>query len=178
MLGRRGNRRRVTLGADKAYDVADFVDRVRERVVRPDIAVDGRRSKFGKRLAIRINQRSTRHPGYAASQRLRKRIEDGFGWIKTTGRLGKTRHRGLDGWAGCSHSLSPTTTWFDCPSCSPRRRYDAANRAVHAQPATSVTPTSVRNANKLRKPTKPTNSATTGGIFGGQLGQPLQEDVA
>ena len=39
-------------------------------------------------------------PGYAASQRLRKRIEEGFGWIKTTGGLAKTRHRGLDrvGW--------------------------------------------------------------------------------
>ena len=43
---------------------------------------------------------ATRHAGYAASQRLRKRIEEGFGWIKTTGGLAKTRHRGLDrvGW--------------------------------------------------------------------------------
>ena len=45
-------------------------------------------------------RRTTRHPGYAASQRLRKCIEEGFGWIKTTGGLAKTRHRGLDrvGW--------------------------------------------------------------------------------
>jgi hypothetical protein len=41
-----------------------------------------------------IDRRTTRHPGYAAGQRLRKRIEEGFGWIKTTGGLRKTRHRG------------------------------------------------------------------------------------
>ena len=52
-----------------------------------------------------------------------------------------------------------------------------ANRAVHAQPATSGTPTSIRNANSPRKPTKPTNSATTGGIFSSLLGQPRQGDV-
>ena len=42
----------------------------------------------------------TRHPGYAVSQRLRKHIAEGFGWIKTTGGLAKTRHRRLDrvGW--------------------------------------------------------------------------------
>jgi Transposase DDE domain len=41
-----------------------------------------------------IDRRTPRHPGYAASQRLRKRIEEGFGWIKTTAGLNKTRHRG------------------------------------------------------------------------------------
>ena len=57
-------------------------------------------SKTGKRRATRIDRRTTRHAGYAASLRLRKRIEEGFGWIKTTGGLAKTRHRGLDrvGW--------------------------------------------------------------------------------
>ena len=49
---------------------------------------------------IRVDRRTTRHPGYAVSQRLRKRIEEGFGWIETTGGLAKTWHRGLDrvGW--------------------------------------------------------------------------------
>ncbi len=100
MLGRRDRRRGVTLGADKAYDVAAFVDALRDRSVTPHIAVDGRLSKLGKRRLTRIDRRTTRHPGYAASQRLRKRIEEGFGWIKTTGGLAKTRHRGLDrvGW--------------------------------------------------------------------------------
>ena len=100
MLGRRGQGRRITLGADKAYDVAAFVDALRDRSVTPHIAVDGRLSKLGKRRLTRIDRRTTRHAGYAASQRLRKRIEEGFGWIKTTGGLAKTRHRGLDrvGW--------------------------------------------------------------------------------
>lgn len=100
MLGRRSQGRRITLGADKAYDVAAFVDALRDRSVTPHIAVDGRLSKLGKRRLTRIDRRTTRHPGYAASQRLRKRIEEGFGWIKTTGGLAKTRHRGLDrvGW--------------------------------------------------------------------------------
>ena len=100
MLARRGKGRRITLGADKAYDVAAFVDALRDLAVTPHIAVDGRVSKFGKPRASRIDRRTTRHPGYAASQRLRKRIEEGFGWIKTTGGMAKTRHRGLDrvGW--------------------------------------------------------------------------------
>ena len=100
MLGRRGRRRRVTLGADKAYDVAAFVDALRDHVITPHIAVDGHVGKTGKPRASRIDRRTTRHPGYAASQRVRKRIEEGFGWIKTTGGLAKTRHRGLDrvGW--------------------------------------------------------------------------------
>jgi hypothetical protein len=41
-----------------------------------------------------IDQRTTRHPGYVVSQRIRKRIEEAFGWIKTTGGLRKARHRG------------------------------------------------------------------------------------
>ena len=101
MLGRRRKkRRRITLGADKAYDVAAFVDALRDRAVTPHIAIDGHVRKTGKPRATRIDRRTTRHPGYAASQKLRKRIEEGFGWIKTTGGLAKTRHRGRDrvGW--------------------------------------------------------------------------------
>ncbi len=100
MLGRRGRRRRITLGADKGYDVAAFVDALRERAVTPHVAVNGHLTKTGKRRKTRIDRRTTRHPGYAASQKLRKRIEEGFGWIKTTGGLARTRHRGLDrvGW--------------------------------------------------------------------------------
>ena len=73
---------------------------MRDRDVTPHIAVDGRLSKTGKRRRTLIDRRTTRHSGYAASQRLRKRIKEGFGWIKTTGGLAKTLHRGLDrvGW--------------------------------------------------------------------------------
>ena len=80
--------------------MAEFVEALRDRAVTPHIAVDGRVSKAGKRRKARIDRRTTRHSGYTASQRLRKRIEEGFGWIKTAGELAKTRHRGLDrvGW--------------------------------------------------------------------------------
>jgi transposase len=100
MLDRRKGQRRITLGADKAYDVSAFVDELRARMVTPHITVDGHLTKTGKRRKTRIDRRITRHPGYAASQRIRKRIEESFGWIKTTAGLAKTRHRGLDraGW--------------------------------------------------------------------------------
>jgi IS5 family transposase len=88
MLGRQAGRHQATLGADKAYDVAGFVVAVRELNVTPHLA----QNTSGRRSAI--DGRTTRHPGYATSQRLRKRIEEGFGWIKMVGGLRKTRHRG------------------------------------------------------------------------------------
>jgi hypothetical protein len=88
MLGRQRGRRRITLGADKAYDVADFVAELRALKVTPQVA----QNTSGRRSAI--DGRTTRHPGYAISQRLRPRIEESFGWIKTVGGLRKTRHRG------------------------------------------------------------------------------------
>ncbi len=87
MVGRRRKGRRITLGADRAYDMADFVDTLRALTVTPHITVDGHVTKTGKRRKTRIDRRTTRHAGYAVSQRLRKRIEEGFGWIKTTGGL-------------------------------------------------------------------------------------------
>jgi transposase len=97
---RRKGRRRVTLGADKAYDVAAFVDTLRAGRITPHIAIDGHLTKAGKRRKTRVDGRTTRHPGYAVSQRIRKRIEEGFGWVKTTAGLAKTRHRGIErvGW--------------------------------------------------------------------------------
>ena len=81
--------RRVTLGADKAYDAAEHVARLRAMGVTPHVAqnTSGRRSS--------IDGRTTRHVGYGISQRLRKRIEEPFGWIKTAAGLRKTHHRGL-----------------------------------------------------------------------------------
>jgi transposase len=95
MLDRRKRGRRITLGADKAYDVSGFVDALRVREVTPHIAVDGHLTKTGKRRKTSIDGRTTRQPGYAASQRIRKRIEESFGWIKSAARLAKTRHHGL-----------------------------------------------------------------------------------
>lgn len=101
MLDRRPRRgRRITLAGDKAYDVRAFVEDLRERAVTPHIAIDGNVRVNGTPRRTAIDRRTTRHPGYAVSQRIRKRIEEGFGWIKTTGNLAKTRHRGLKrvGW--------------------------------------------------------------------------------
>ena len=88
MLGRQTGRHRATLGADKGYDSADFVAERRALNVTPHVA----QNTSGRRSAI--DGRTTRHPGYGVSQRVRKRIEEGFGWIKTVGNLRKTRHRG------------------------------------------------------------------------------------
>jgi transposase len=81
--------RAITLGADKGYDAADFVEELRTINVRPHVA----RNTNGRRSAI--DRRTTRHPGYAKSQRIRKRIEEAFGWIKTVAGLRKTKLRGL-----------------------------------------------------------------------------------
>lgn len=78
--------RAITLGADKGYDAADFVDDLREMNVRPHVAAKARGSA--------IDGRTTRHAGYKKSQRIRKRIEEAFGWIKTIGGLRKSRFVG------------------------------------------------------------------------------------
>jgi len=88
MLEARPDRRRRTLGADKAYDAAEFVADLRQRNVTPHVA----QNTTNRRSAI--DRRTTRHPGYAVSQVLRKRIEETFGWTKSTAGMRKTRHRG------------------------------------------------------------------------------------
>lgn len=89
---RRG--RRITLGADKAYDVADFVAALRARAVSAHIAIDGHLSKTGKPRRTAVDRRTTRHPGYEISQRCRKRIEEVFGWVKAAAGLAKVKLRG------------------------------------------------------------------------------------
>ena len=92
--------RRITLGADKGYDVASFIAALRARRVTPHVAVDGHVSKLGKRRVSSVDGRTMRHAGYAASQRVRKRIEEVFGWIKGAAGLRQTKHRGHErvGW--------------------------------------------------------------------------------
>jgi len=84
-----GTRRR-TVAADKGFDTADFVAGMRALNVTPHVA----QNDTSRRSAI--DGRTTRHPGYAISQRFRKRVEEGFGWFKTVGLLRKLRHRGTD----------------------------------------------------------------------------------
>ena len=83
-----GSSRRLTPGADKGYDSADFIAALRRMVVTPHIAQKARHSA--------IDRRTTHHPGYALSQRSRKRIEEPFGWAKTVGGMAQTVHRGLN----------------------------------------------------------------------------------
>ena len=84
---RRGRRGRVTLGADKGYDTAAFVAAARAAGITPHVA----RGPW-----TRLDERTTRHPGYAVSQQRRKCVEEIFGWLKTVGLLRRTRHRGRD----------------------------------------------------------------------------------
>ena len=88
MVEELGGDERLTLGGDKAYDTVDFVAEMRRLRVTPHVA----QNDTNRRSAI--DGRTTRHPGYAASLRKRKRIEEVFGWMKTAAGLRKTRHRG------------------------------------------------------------------------------------
>lgn len=82
--------RAITLGADRGYDAADFVEELRTLNVRPHVAQNTSRQRSA------IDRRTTRHPGFAASLRIRKRIKEAFGWIKTVAGMRKTKLRGLD----------------------------------------------------------------------------------
>ena len=83
-----GSTRRLTLGADKGYDTAEFVTDLRQACVTPHVAQRARHSA--------IDGRTTRHKGYALSLKHRKRIEEAFGWAKTIGGTAQTVYRGIE----------------------------------------------------------------------------------
>ena len=87
MLATRPGKRRKTVGADKNYDTKDFVTRCRAANVTPHVA---RKKKHSA-----IDERTTTFPGYGISQRVRKRVEEIFGWTKTVGGGRKSRYKGL-----------------------------------------------------------------------------------
>jgi transposase len=78
-----------TVGADKGYDTADFVQALREQGVTPHVA-----QNITAHRGSNIDERTVRHPGYAVSQRIRKRVEEIFGWAKTVAGMRKARYRG------------------------------------------------------------------------------------
>jgi IS5 family transposase len=86
--------RRITLGGDRNYDTAAFVEALRERQVTPHVAQHTTRRRSA------IDGRTTRHPGYAVSQQKRTRVEEVFGWLKTGGLVRKVKLRGVPrvGW--------------------------------------------------------------------------------
>jgi transposase len=94
MVGRKPALKRITVGGDRGYDTKGFVAALRELKVTPQVA----QNDSHRRSAI--DGRTTRHEGYAVSQRKRKRVEEVFGWMKTVALQRKTRFRGLDrvGW--------------------------------------------------------------------------------
>ena len=83
---------RITVGMDKGYDRAACVKDLRELRATPHVAQ--------RKVSSAIDGRTVRQPGYLVSQRLRKQVEEIFGWMKTVGTYRKTRFRGVDrvGW--------------------------------------------------------------------------------
>ena len=88
MLDQVPGRQRITVAADKGYDCRAFVDDCRQIQTTPHVAQKQRGSA--------IDARTTRHEGYDVSLRVRKRVEEVFGWMKTIGCLGKLHHRGRE----------------------------------------------------------------------------------
>lgn len=86
---------RVTVGGDKGFDTRDFIAECRHLNITPHLAQNVKRNGGSA-----IDGRTTRHAGYAISQRKRKRIEECFGWMKTIALVRKVRHRGIEkvGW--------------------------------------------------------------------------------
>jgi len=90
MLERLPATQTVTVGGDKGFDTHGFVEECRNLRVTPHVAQNHARPGGSA-----IDGRTTRHAGYALSQRKRKRIEECFGWLKTIALLRKVRHRGV-----------------------------------------------------------------------------------
>ena len=82
--------KRITVGGDKNYDTAEFVETMRVMKATPHVAQNN------KRRASAIDGRTTRHEGYSISQKIRKRIEEVFGWMKTVGNFQKVKYRGRE----------------------------------------------------------------------------------
>ena len=87
--------RRITAGADKAYDSADHIENLRAANVTPHVTQNNGVTKTGKRRKSAIDGRTTRHEGYGMSQSRRAMIECIFGWGKHHGTMRKTKHRGV-----------------------------------------------------------------------------------
>jgi transposase len=90
LLSRRPGDHRITVGSDKGYDARTYVAELRQMGATPHVAQCRPDSHRGSA----IDARTTRHPGYAISQRKRKLVEQAFGWMKTIALLRKVRHRG------------------------------------------------------------------------------------
>ncbi len=115
-----------TLAGDKGFDAADFVAELRERRITPHVAQNQYDTGSARRRS-NIDGRTTRHPGYRASQRIRKRIEEIFGWLKTVAGWRKTRFR-PDTLKPPRHPILPSQWLFQQPV-----RWPVAN-LMHCRP--------------------------------------------
>lgn len=119
MIDRVEGNRAITVGADKAYDTKGFVSKVREMGATPHVAQNTNRPGGSA-----IDHRTTRHPGYAISQRKRKLVEEFFGWFKTVAGQRKTKYRGIwrVGWvftfAAAAYNLVRMRTLASKPVCA------------------------------------------------------------
>ncbi|MDT7953979.1 MAG: IS5 family transposase [Acetobacteraceae bacterium] len=94
LLDAREGRGRASLGADKAYDARQFIGALRARRITPHIAVNGHRRPDGSLRPTAMAKTTLRSPAYGLSQRARKRIEEIFGWMKSSAGLAKVKLRG------------------------------------------------------------------------------------
>src|SRR3981081_2865693 len=122
VTGEDGTTRRITVGGDKGFATVDFVMELRELGAVPHVAQNTK----GRRSAI--DGRTTRHPGYAVSQRIRKRIEEVFGWTKTVAGHRKTRFRGVPRQGGaCTFAVAAYNLIAESSHCT--GRFDQNGRA-------------------------------------------------
>ncbi len=133
--------RRVTLGGDKGYDTSDFVAGCRALTVTPHVA-----RNQARRGGSALETRTVRHPGYAVSQWIRKRVEEAFGWMKTVGGL-------------APHPLSRTRAGADARLLGRRRLQPRANRparpGVHMKRPGNSAPRPLMKPNQARPGTRP-----------------------
>lgn len=119
--------RAITLGADKAYDAEDFVNELRSMKVTPHVA----QNTSGRRSAI--DGRTTRHGGFVVSQRIRKRIEEAFGWTRGSPDRTNPGSVAATASAGPLPSRPPPSIWCGCRSCW-WCRYDHVRRLPTDRP--------------------------------------------
>ena len=126
MLNEVPGRDRITVGADKAYDTADFVANLRAMKVTPHVA-----QNINAHRGSNIDARTTRHAGYEISQVIRKRIEEANGWIKTVAGMARTLHRGVDRVEWMFHLRATAYDLVRLPKllATPRIRPDHASRS-------------------------------------------------
>lgn len=87
MLGRHKGNGRITVGADAGYGTKDFIAQCQRQAITPHVAVPPRNAP--------LDGRTSRHEGFAVSQRVRRRIEQVFGWMKSSAGMRKSRYIGV-----------------------------------------------------------------------------------